>query len=159
MLLSEICGLVSEGRPLWREDGSTIYSVITQWSESLKTRNHTLLSHLRLPQSGGPDSRIYIPQEQGYPVIPPGTGFSLRRLLRLATCVYLRSCYIAVAAASFVISWSLSSSDHLCHSMESVSLLILYMQCFPVHNWVTDEDKGYFLTLFISNQNYSDSIS
>jgi hypothetical protein len=34
-----------------------------------------LLSHLRLPQPGGPGSRIYIPQEQGSPVIPPGTGF------------------------------------------------------------------------------------
>jgi hypothetical protein len=30
MLLSEICGLVSVGRPLWREDGSAICSVITQ---------------------------------------------------------------------------------------------------------------------------------
>jgi hypothetical protein len=33
---------------------------------------HILLSRLRLPQPGGPDSRIYIPQEQGGPVIPPG---------------------------------------------------------------------------------------
>jgi hypothetical protein len=46
--------------------------------------NLILLSHLRLPQPGGPGPRIYIPQEQGGPVIPPGTGFSLRRLLRLA---------------------------------------------------------------------------
>jgi hypothetical protein len=53
-LLSQICGLVSVRRPLWREDGSVIYSVITQWSESLRTRNHTLQSHLRLPQPGGP---------------------------------------------------------------------------------------------------------
>jgi hypothetical protein len=28
--------------------------------------------------------RIYIPQEQGDPVIPPGSGFPFRRLLRLA---------------------------------------------------------------------------
>jgi hypothetical protein len=84
MLLSEICGPVSMGRPLWQEDGSAICSVITQWSELLRTRNHTLLSHLRLPQPGGPGSRIYIPQEQGGPVIPQGTGFPLRRLLRLA---------------------------------------------------------------------------
>jgi hypothetical protein len=33
--------------------------------------DHILLSHLRLPQPGGPGSRIYIPQEQGGPVIPP----------------------------------------------------------------------------------------
>jgi hypothetical protein len=48
--------------------------LITQWSESLRTCHHILLSHLRLPQPGGPGSRIYIPQEQGGPVIPPGTG-------------------------------------------------------------------------------------
>jgi hypothetical protein len=65
MLLSEICGLVSVGLPLWREDGSAICSAITQWSESRRTRNHALLSHLRLPQPEGPGSRIYeyIPQE------------------------------------------------------------------------------------------------
>jgi hypothetical protein len=74
MLLSEICGLVSVGRPFWREDESAICSVITQWSESRRTRNQTLLYHLRLSQPGGLGSRIYIPQEQGVPVIPPGTG-------------------------------------------------------------------------------------
>jgi hypothetical protein len=83
-LLSESCGLISVGRPLWREDGSAVCSVITQWSESRITRNHTLLSHLRLLQPGEPGSRIYIPQEQGGPVIPPAIGFHLRRLLRLA---------------------------------------------------------------------------
>jgi hypothetical protein len=41
-------------------------------------------AHLRLPQPGGPGSRIYIPLEQDGPVIPPGTGFLLCRLLRLA---------------------------------------------------------------------------
>jgi hypothetical protein len=79
MLLSEICGLVSVGRPLWREDWSAICSIITQWSESRRTRNHTLLSHLRLPQPGGPGSRIYIPQEEGGPVIPQGTGWQYDR--------------------------------------------------------------------------------
>jgi hypothetical protein len=84
MLLSEICSLVSVRRPLWQEDGSAICIVITQWSESLRTRNHTFLSHLRLPQPGGPGSRIYIPQEQGGPVKPPGTGIPLHRPLRFA---------------------------------------------------------------------------
>jgi hypothetical protein len=36
--LSEGCCLVSVGRPLWREDGSAICSVITQWCESRRTR-------------------------------------------------------------------------------------------------------------------------
>jgi hypothetical protein len=77
MLVTEICSLVSVGRPLWRENGSPIWSVITQWSGSLRTRNHILLSPLRLPQPGGPGPRIYFPQEQGGPVIPPGTGYRL----------------------------------------------------------------------------------
>jgi hypothetical protein len=33
------------------------------------------LSDSRLPQSGGPGPRIYIAQEQGGPITPPGTGF------------------------------------------------------------------------------------
>jgi hypothetical protein len=43
-----------------------------------------LLSHPRLPQPGGPGPCSYIPQEQGGPVIPPGTGFPLCRLIQLA---------------------------------------------------------------------------
>jgi hypothetical protein len=55
------------------------------WSESHGTQDHILLSQfLRLPQPGGLGPRIYIPQEQGGPVIPPGTGFPFCRLLRLA---------------------------------------------------------------------------
>jgi hypothetical protein len=42
------------------------------------------MSDSRLPQPGGPGPRIDIPQEQGDPVIPPGTGFPFRHLLRLA---------------------------------------------------------------------------
>jgi hypothetical protein len=38
----------------------------------------------RLRQPGGPSPRIYIPHEQGGPVIPTGTGFPFPRLLRLA---------------------------------------------------------------------------
>jgi hypothetical protein len=85
IFLSDICGFVSIERPFWRENGSAICSVITQWSESVRTRNHTLLSHLRLPQHGGPGPRSYVPQEQGDPVIPPGTGFPLRPLLWLTS--------------------------------------------------------------------------
>jgi hypothetical protein len=36
------------GCPLWWEDGSVICSAICQWSESRRTHNYTLLSHLRL---------------------------------------------------------------------------------------------------------------
>jgi hypothetical protein len=63
-LLSESCSLVSLDRPVWREGGSAVCSVITQWSESLRTRNHILLSHLRFRKPGGPGSGIYITQEE-----------------------------------------------------------------------------------------------
>jgi hypothetical protein len=35
---------------------------------------HFSVSDSRHPQPGGPGPRIYIPQVQGGPVIPPGTG-------------------------------------------------------------------------------------
>jgi hypothetical protein len=41
--LSESCSIVSVGRPLWREDGSAVCNAITEWSESRRTSNHTLL--------------------------------------------------------------------------------------------------------------------
>jgi hypothetical protein len=48
---------------------------VTLGSMSRRTQGHILLSHLRLPQPGGPGPHIYISQEQGGPVIPPGTKF------------------------------------------------------------------------------------
>jgi hypothetical protein len=96
MLLPEICGLVSVGCPLSREDGFAICSVITQWFESLRTRNHILLSHLKLPQPGGPGSHIYIPQEQGGPVIPPGTGFRGVKENAVIETAHNNSCVITI---------------------------------------------------------------
>jgi hypothetical protein len=57
---------------------------VTLGSKSRRTHGHVLLSHLRLLQPGGPGPRIYIPQEQGGPVILPGNGFPFCCLLRLA---------------------------------------------------------------------------
>jgi hypothetical protein len=45
---------------------------------------HYTVSDLRRLQPWGSSPRIYIPQEQGGSVIPPGSGFTFRRLLRLA---------------------------------------------------------------------------
>jgi hypothetical protein len=42
------------------------------------------VSDSRLPQPRWPGPRIYIPQEQGGPVIPRGTGFPFLHLLQLA---------------------------------------------------------------------------
>jgi hypothetical protein len=51
-------------------------SAVLLGSESRGTQGHISLSQfLRLAQPRGPGSRTYIPQEQGGPDIPPGTGF------------------------------------------------------------------------------------
>jgi hypothetical protein len=70
------------GRPLWREDGSVFYNV--------QNTIHFTVSDLRLPQPGGPGPCIYIPQEQGGLVIPPGTGFdhTLLQLERFTSRIY-----------------------------------------------------------------------
>jgi hypothetical protein len=49
-------------------------------SESRGTHDHILLSQIR----DSPNLEGWVPQEQGGPVIPPGTGFPFRRFLRLA---------------------------------------------------------------------------
>jgi hypothetical protein len=43
-----------------------------------------IVSDSKFPKSGGTDPHIYIPQEQGGPVIPAGIRVPFRRLLRLA---------------------------------------------------------------------------
>jgi hypothetical protein len=68
--------------PLWREDGSVIYnccwpSPAQLFSGPSPVRLMTTFYSLRFetPHPGGPGPRIYIPKEQGGPVIPPGTVF------------------------------------------------------------------------------------
>jgi hypothetical protein len=56
---------------------------VTLGSKTRRTHGHILLSDMRLPQPGGPGPRIYFPQEQVSPVMPPDTGLPFRRLLRL----------------------------------------------------------------------------
>jgi hypothetical protein len=56
-------------------------SAVILGSESLGIYDHTLLSQIGDPQPGGPGPCIYIPQEQGGLVIPPGTGFPFCHLL------------------------------------------------------------------------------
>jgi hypothetical protein len=56
---------------------------VTLGSESGRTHDHILLTHLWLFQLGGPGPRIYILQKPGCPETP-GAEFPLRRILRLA---------------------------------------------------------------------------
>jgi hypothetical protein len=62
----------------------TLASAVNLRSKSRGTHDHILLSQIRDSPNLEAGPRIYIPQEQGGPVIPPGTGCPLRRLLRLA---------------------------------------------------------------------------
>jgi hypothetical protein len=82
LLLSDRCGFVDVGRPLWRENESVAYKC--HWSSPVKSffglsptrlNSYLTVSDSRLLQPGGPGPRIYIPQEQGGPVTPPGTGW------------------------------------------------------------------------------------
>jgi hypothetical protein len=91
MLLYEICGLVFVGRPLWQEDGSTICSVNTQWSESRRTCNHILLSHVKLPQPEGSGSVFISPQNKVASYIPGhGVPFKSSLTTRLSQLAGLR---------------------------------------------------------------------
>jgi hypothetical protein len=89
--LPENCWFLDVGRPLWWEDGSVIYSydcfcVLPEQSLSgpstaeLTTIFCCLLWHSPNLEAMSP---YYIPQKQGGPVTPPGTGFPFCRLLRL----------------------------------------------------------------------------
>jgi hypothetical protein len=77
LLLSDICGFVDVGRPLWREDWCVIYNCY--WSSLAQSFLGPIPAGLvtifysdsRLPKPGGPGPRIYIPPEQDGPVIYP----------------------------------------------------------------------------------------
>jgi hypothetical protein len=75
--------------PIWQEDGSVVHNFC--WfspAQSFSGPCHAGLINtfyclrFETAQPGGPGLRIYILQEQGGPVITPGTGFPFRRLLR-----------------------------------------------------------------------------
>jgi hypothetical protein len=58
------------------------------------TSPYFTVSDSRFPQPGGPGFRIYIPQEQGSPVIPPGTiPFSSPPATRRATVEVFEPAY------------------------------------------------------------------
>jgi hypothetical protein len=77
-------------RPLWREDGSVIYcrylASPAQFLSGLSPAGLIIIFYCPNfwdPPTRRARSRIYIPQEQGGPVILLGTGFPFRCFLRL----------------------------------------------------------------------------
>jgi hypothetical protein len=112
LLLSHNCGFVDMGRPLWREDGSVFYNV-----------QYTI--YFTVPDlRAGPC--IYIPQEQGGPVIPPGTGCTYTHThTHTHTPVTLLSSVLTVCLTTLLHSHSHTlSSTHLnsAWSVEGYSL-------------------------------------
>jgi hypothetical protein len=80
------CGALSLTRGwVWRlQLLLALASVVIPESESRGTHDHILLSQLETPPTWcARPTHIYIPKEQGAPVIPPGIGFPIRRLLRI----------------------------------------------------------------------------
>lgn len=59
------------------------FIAIIQWFESHSNRNHASAYHLRPLQPWTPGTLIYIPQEQGWPIVPRGR-WPLRRRLQLS---------------------------------------------------------------------------
>jgi hypothetical protein len=91
LLVSVSCMFVGVGRPSWQENGSVVYNCF--WSSSAQSFSGPSLAgfmtifyclSFETPSTLRARSQYYFPQEQGGPVIPQGTGFPFRRLLRLA---------------------------------------------------------------------------
>jgi hypothetical protein len=81
------CGALSQtrGRVCRLQLLLALASAVILGSESRGTHDHILLSQIRdSPNLEGQVPVFIYPQEQCGPVIPPGTGFPFRRLLRLA---------------------------------------------------------------------------
>jgi hypothetical protein len=97
---------------------------------------HFSVSDSRLPQPGGPGTRIYIPQDQGGPVIPPGTGYPFSRLLRLAGLRWRYSNPPPHGATTYsflctlIIPWHVPRGKHLLCYQECV-----FIDTLPSKGW------------------------
>jgi hypothetical protein len=142
LLQSDTCGFVDMRRPLWREDGFVFYN----WC-CLRHRSHSqvrvprgswpyfTVSDLRLPKPGGSGPCIYISQEQGGPVITPGTGFQPR-----GDPAY----YITTDGQSASLSWNKAPIWSL-----RPDFLLMPDNCWPVdvgrHLWREVESVFYYV--------------
>jgi hypothetical protein len=66
--------LLAVGRSIWQEDGSVIYSYNCFWALP-GTRDHILLSQLRLPQPGGQIPVFMSPRNRVFQLHPRTLGF------------------------------------------------------------------------------------
>jgi hypothetical protein len=117
------CGALS-----LRENGSAVYNCGTSSPAQSPWDSWPYLtvsdSWLHQPRAPGP--RIYIPQEQGGRVIPPGSGFPFHRLLRLARATVEvfepASTRGNLAGQLILLSWLRSQSQsHIATDGQSIS--------------------------------------
>jgi hypothetical protein len=79
---------------------------------------YVTVSDMRFPKPGGSGPRIYIPQEQGAPVITPGTGLHFCRLLRLAGYIFPLALVILYSFDTDCILNNTANSSSICvHSL------------------------------------------
>jgi hypothetical protein len=96
------------------------------------------------PQPGGPSHCIYVPQWQGDPVMPPGTGFLFCRLLWLTGLWWKYSNPPPHGDMYFPVLLYLSF--HLCYSHFSLTLMLSII-C-GLHNWTSVALKMALMWLF-----------
>jgi hypothetical protein len=115
---------------------------------------HLTLSDSRLPKPAGPDPRIYNPQGQGGPVIPPGTVFPLRRLQRLAgTTVKI---FDPDCSSNSVTGIEHRGGPHIKHSFQPFFYCSVFLLLQFFHYCVSLCCRGSVLTkLLLSNGRHS----
>jgi hypothetical protein len=88
------------------------------------------VSDSRLPQTGGPGPHIYIPQEQGVPVLPPGTGLLTDYSPFKLSPLYSRGKYHAAQKTRHVSEYMsigpLSSTGNGADYIENTSSIVPY---------------------------------
>jgi hypothetical protein len=114
--------------------GSVVYNCfwsspaqLSQVRVPLDSWPHFIVSDSRLHQPGGWGPRIYIPEEQGRPVIPPGTGFHFHRLLRLPELRWRYSTPPPHSTFSTSVLERMLGTDHIEHISSNSSFVVAYV--------------------------------
>jgi hypothetical protein len=124
------------------------------------SRPHFTVSDSRLPHSGGLGPCIYIPHEQGCPVIPPGTGFPFSRLPWLAGLRWRYSTPTSpnssiVAPRSSRTDRVENTASQLLHWCKSVATITNTGCCLQIHYLATGLHTKIFSVYSWSNQQFS----
>jgi hypothetical protein len=151
------------GHPLWREDGSVIFSAICQCSESRRTDSYTLLSHLRLLGSLSIASYDSQGLRWKYSYPPPHGD---RVILTVATYIpdarvslrVIRGAYVIKAMMNHAQTWNYDTTggENLCHKPSQHTKFTIYMvrDCLPVYTIEVPTDTNMVDANQVSNIAY-----